>query len=781
MSKTVKAPVRVKTLIAPAPKVAESPVSKETLRYREMIPHIEKRDGRLVSFDFDKIAAAVLKAMLAAGEGDKDDAVLVTHQVAGELGRFAKKYKSFLPTVEGIQDSVEKYLILNDYVKTAKAYILYRDKRAQLRAQDATIPAEIREKILESSKYFETSYQEFIFYQFYSRWSDSLGRRETWIEAIDRFMDFMRERLGTKLTQKEYAEVREGILTREVCPSMRLLWSAGKASRQMHATAYNCAYIAPTSWRDLSEIMYVSMCGAGCGFTVEPENVEQFPQIQKQTGKKLPTIIVEDSKIGWCNVFVAACEVWASGSDVDIDYSLVRPAGARLGTMGGRASGPAPLQELMQFTRRKMFARQGRRLTTLDIHDIACQIGLIVVAGGVRRSALISLSSLDDRDMRDAKKGTFWQTEGQRSMANNSAVYEMKPSAADFFEEWTALVTSGSGERGIFNRGSLENQVPKRRWDILKGKKQVGVNPCGEIYLQSKQFCNLTSIVVRPADTMSSLKRKMRLATILGTYQATLTDFEYLSKEWKENCEREQLLGVSITGYYDNKIVRNDNNLEELRNESMKVNKEYAKRFKRNPSTAVTCVKPHGNSGQLLGVGSGMHPWYAPYYIRRVRISANDPLLKLAEDQGVPVRPEVGYSTSNATTMVLEFPIKAPEGAVVTKDITALAMLEEWKRLKVHFTDHNPSVTIYVGDDEWLAVANFVYENWDIVGGLAFLPRNDHIYQLAPYEEITKEEFERRKKQLGTVDFSRLVLYEKNDQTVGAKELACAGGVCEIV
>ena len=758
----------------------EQMVSKETLRYREMIPQVEKRDGRLVPFDFDKISSAIRKAMAAAEEGSQDDANLVAHQVAGELGRFAKKYKGFLPTVEGMQDSVEKYLILNDYVKTAKAYILYRAERAKQRAMDILIPADVKEKIRESSKYFATPYQEFIFYQFYSRWSDTLGRRETWVEAVDRFMDFMRERLGTKLTQKEYNEVREGILACDVCPSMRLLWSAGKACRATNVTAYNCAYVAPTSWRDLSEIMYISMCGAGCGFAVEPENVEQFPQIQKQTGKKSTSIVVDDSKVGWCRAFVSACEAWASGNDVDIDYSLVRPAGARLQTMGGRASGSAPLQELMQFTRRKMLARQGRRLTTLDVHDIICQIGLIVVAGGVRRSALISLSSLDDNYMRDAKKGAFWQTEGQRSMANNSGVYETKPSAADFFEEWTALVTSGSGERGIFNRGGLEKQVPKRRWNMLRASKQVGVNPCGEIYLRSKQFCNLTSIVVRPADTMANLKRKIRLATILGTYQATLTDFEYLSKEWRENCEEEQLLGVSITGYYDNALVRNDKNLEALRDESIKVNKKYARRFKRNPSTSITCVKPHGNSGQLLGVGSGMHPWYAPYYIRRVRISANDPLLKLAQEQGVPMRPEVGYSTSNATTMVLEFPVKAPEGAVVSKEVTALEMLEEWKRLKIHFTDHNPSVTIYVSDDEWLAVANFVYENWDIVGGLAFLPRNEHIYQLAPYEEITKEEFERRKKQLGAIDFSRLVLYEKTDQTVGAQELACVGGVCEI-
>ncbi|MBI3572421.1 ribonucleoside-triphosphate reductase [Candidatus Kaiserbacteria bacterium] len=776
MPKLAKAPVAPRTNLKKPPLV-----SKETVRYREIIPQIEKRDGRLVPFDFDRIVEAIWKAMAAAQEGNREDASLVAHQVAGELARFSKKYKNFLPGVEGIQDSVEKYLILNDFVKTAKAYILYRDKRAQMRANEAAVPAEVRAKIAESSKYFQNSYQEFIFYQFYSRWNDDAGRRETWVEAIDRFMTFMRERIGEKVTEAEYAEVRDAILKRDVCPSMRLLWSAGRACRATDVTAYNCAYIAPTSWRDLSEIMYVSMCGAGCGFAVEPENVEKFPQIQKQSGKHAPAIVVADSKVGWCEAFTKACETWASGLDVEIDYSHIRPAGSRLQTMGGRASGPAPLQELMQFTRRKMLARQGRRLTPLNLHDIICQIGLIVVAGGVRRSALISLSSLDDAEMRDAKKGAFWQTEGQRSMANNSAVYDARPSAAEFLQEWTSLVTSGSGERGIFNRGDLEKQVPKRRWDILQDKKQIGVNPCGEIYLRSKQFCNLTSIVVRPEDDMENLTRKMRIATILGTYQATLTNFEYLSPEWKENCEEEQLLGVSITGYYDNAVVRNDENLGTLRSVGEKVNKQYAKRFGTNPSTAITCVKPHGNSGQLLGVGSGMHPWYAPYYIRRVRISINDPLLRLAQEQGVPMHPEVGYSTSNATTMVLEFPVKAPEGAVVSRDVSALEMLTEWKRLKTHFTDHNPSVTIYASDHEWLAVSHFVYENWDIVGGLSFLPRSDHVYQLAPYEEIAQEEYERRIKELGTLDFSKLVLYEKHDQTSGAKELACAAGTCEII
>jgi ribonucleoside-triphosphate reductase len=632
----------------------------------------------------------------------------------------------------------------------------------------------------ESSKYFHSSYQEMIFYQFYARWQDDLGRRETWVEAIDRYMTYMKGKVGDALSNSEYSEIREALLNQEICPSMRLLWSAGDACDATNVTAYNCAYVAPTSWKDLSEIMYVSMCGAGCGFAVEKENVSKFPVIKEQTGEKLDTIIVDDSRDGWCEAFLMAATAWAEGKDVEIDYSMVRPAGARLMTMGGRASGPQPLIDLMNFTRDKMLAAQGRQLTPLELHDIICQIGLIVVAGGVRRSALISLSELKDVDMRDAKAGEFWENNGQRSMANNSAVYEAKPSAADFLEEWTALVKSGTGERGIFNRGELEKQVPDRRWQKLKDQEQVGVNPCGEIYLRSKQFCNLTSIVVRPDDNLEDLKRKMRLATLLGTYQATLTDFGYLGEEWKKNCEEEQLLGVSITGYFDNELIRNDDVLDELREESIEANKEYSSRFGSNQSTAITCVKPHGNSGQLLYVGSGMHPWFAKHYIRRVRISVNDPLMKMIQDQGIPVVPEVGYSTSTTSTMVMEFPIKAPEGALTNKDVTALDMLAEWKRLKEHFTEHNPSVTIYAGDEEWLDIANFVYKNWDQVGGLSFLPRSEHVYQLAPYEEITEEEYNERKAAFKDIDFSKLSDYEKEDQTVGAKELACVGGNCEV-
>lgn len=747
---------------------------------RAQLLSVRKRDGREVPFELGKVISAVTKALEETGEGSFEEAGAVAHDVVTKLESVAKKHKNYVPDVESIQDEVERQLMRAGYMVTAKAFILYREEHARRRQLELSVPDEVRQKVAESGRYFASTYQEFIFYQFYARWRDDLGRRETWIEAIDRFMDYMRERLGALLSDKEYGEVRMAIINREISPSMRLLWSAGDACRATNVTAYNCAYIAPTNWRDLSEIMYVSMCGAGCGFTVEPENVEQFPQIKKQTGKTKPAIVVKDSKEGWCEAYTKACELWSSGYDVEIDYSELRPAGARLATMGGRSSGPAPLRDLMNFTRSKMLARQGRRLSTLDLHDIICQIGLIVVAGGVRRSALISLSALDDQAMRDSKKGTFWNTEGQRSMANNSAVYETKPTAAEFLEEWSALVTSGTGERGIFNRGGLEKQVPARRWAKLKDQSQVGMNPCGEIYLRSKQFCNLTSIVVRPDDDMDNLKRKMRLATLLGTYQATLLDFGYLDKAWKDNCEAEQLLGVSITGYYDNEIVRNDANLETLREEAIKANKVYAKKLGSNVSTAITCVKPHGNSGQLLGVGSGMHPWFAKHYIRRVRISVNDPLLKLAKEQGIPMFPEVGYSTATATTMVLEFPVKAPENAIVSKDVSALTMLEEWKRLKTHFTEHNPSVTIYVGDDEWLSVANFVYENWDIVGGLSFLPRNDHVYQLAPYEEISAEEYEKRAQALGKLDFSKLMIYEQQDQTTGAKELACVGGVCEI-
>src|ERR1035437_3967493 len=750
------------------------------------IKSIRRRTGEVVHFDLGRVAGAVLKAFEVTGEGKDTDSEAVAAIVFRSLLEIQTKLlrenkgAKFLPTVELVQDLVEKELMKNNFTDTAKKYILYRNKRSELRKAFGPVSDAVRLAVEESSKYFSSPYSEYIFYQFYSRWVPELGRRETWVEAIDRYMSYMKENMGNKLTAKEYSNVREAILNQEICPSMRLLWSSGKACRYSNVWAYNCSYIAPTCPQDLGEIMYISMCGAGLGFAVEWENVQQFPQIKKQIKEKPAAHVVVDSKEGWADAFVFGLKSWFDGKDVKFDYGMVRPAGARLQTAGGRASGPQPLMDLMEFAKRKILSKQGRRLSNLDMHDIICQIGMIVVAGGVRRSALISLSELEDVEMRDAKKGQFYLTEGQRAMANNSAVYNSKPSAEEFLDEWTSLVKSRSGERGIFNRGGLEKQLPARRWEAIKNERQIGLNPCGEIYLRSKQFCNLTNVVIRPKDTVTTLKRKIELATLLGTYQSTLTNFGYLSKKWKENCEAERLLGVSLTGYYDNPLIRTDKVLDTLRLDSIETNKKYAKRFGINQSTAITCVKPHGNSGQLLGVGSGMHPWYAPYFIRRVRISHTDTLLEMARDQGVPCLPEVGQSEATATTYVLEFPVKAPAGAIFKDEVSALDLMKEWKRLKEHFVEHNPSVTVYVGPDEWLAVGNFVYENWDWIGGLAFLPRSEHVYQLAPYEEITKEEYERRTRAIGKIDFSKLSQYEASDNTTGAKEFACVSGVCEI-
>jgi len=756
------------------------------------IKSIRNREGIIIPFNIEKIVDAVNKAFIATNEGGEKEAQDIAKKVFHKLLHIKteKWDKKFVPSVELVQDLVEAHLMDLGFHQTAKSYILYRSKRAELRREVGVVAPENKKNFDQASSYFVSSYEEFIFYRTYSKWQDTLGRRETWVETIDRFMVYMKENLGKKMSPKDYADVREAILNQEVCPSMRLLWSAGEACSKSNVWAYNCSFVAPSAWQDLGEIMYILMCGAGLGFSVESETVQKFPQIKRQTGKKLATHVVEDSKEGWADAYVLGCKTWAEGYDLNFDFSKVRPAGARLKTAGGRASGPQPLIDLINFTKTKILARQGKRLTNLDLHDVICQIGLIVVAGGVRRSALISLSDIDDESMRKSKQGQFWVENGQRSMANNSAVYNQKPSASEFLNEWIELIKSGTGERGIFNRGGLMTQLPKRRIDNWKKAGIVddqnvivglpGSNPCGEITLRSKQFCNLTSIVVRPRDTAEDLKRKVRLSTILGTYQATLTNFGYLSKEWKENCDAEALLGVSITGYYDNKIIRTEKVLNALREEAIKTNKEYAKKFGINQSTCITTVKPHGNSGQLLYVGSGMHPWYAKYFIRRVRIATNDPLFELIKDQGVPSQAEIGYSTANSTVAVLEFPIKAPEGAITRNEVSAIDLLQEWKKLKMNYIEHNPSVTIYVGSDEWIKVANFVYENWDIVGGLSFLPRSEHVYQLAPYEEITKEEYEKRMKEIKHIDFSKLVYYEQEDNTVGAKEFACVSGICSI-
>jgi ribonucleoside-triphosphate reductase (thioredoxin) len=768
------------------------PTKRKTVTESTIVKRIQKRDGSVIPFDISKIVEAVGKAMAASGEGSEREAEIIADKVYADILRITKKYKNFVPTVEGVQDSVEKELILGEYVKTAKGYILYREKHTKIRSQAVAIPPKVRKLADDSKKYFRNSLGEFVYYRTYSRWMSEEGRRETWIETVDRYISFMRESLGDKLRENEYSEVREGILRQESMPSMRLLQFAGPAVRRTSVCAYNCSYIAPESFEDLAEIMYISMCGTGAGWSVESQNVQKFPQIKIQTGKKLPNYVIPDSKEGWADALKFGMNVWANGQDVEFDFSQLRPAGARLKTMGGKASGPEPLKRLLAFTREKMLTRQGRRLRNIDVHDIICTIGDCVVSGGVRRSAMISLSDLDDMDIRDAKKGAFYVSEPQRMLANNSAVYNQKPSNTEFLEEWIALMKSGSGERGIFNRGSLAKTLPERRIKALKehggyfdpsGKNiigSIGTNPCGEIILQSKQFCNLSEVVARKEDTEESLLRKIRVATILGTYQASLTNFPYLSKEWTDNCRAEALLGVSITGQWDCPIARDPETLERLKKEVIKVNQTYAKRFGIKPSTCTTAVKPSGTLSQTVDCSSGMHPRHAPYYIRRVRISATDALFKMLKDQGVPYHPEVGQPMESATTYVLEFPIKSPAGSLYKDDITALKQLEHWKVVKEHYTEHNPSVTVSVGEDEWIAVANWIYENWDIVGGLSFLPRDNHVYRLAPYEAIDEKTYNELAKKLAHIDYSKIISYEKTDELDVKKELACVAGVCEI-
>jgi ribonucleoside-triphosphate reductase (thioredoxin) len=753
-----------------------------------LIITVQKRNGSVVPFDIIRISGAVHKAMLVSGEGSMKEAKELAQKVLFDLEKIVARHKTFMPSVEGIQDAVETELMAK-FPTTAKTYILYRDKRAKARRDDFTIPSRVQKLAEASRKYFRNPLSEFVYLRTYARWIESENRRETWIETVDRYMDFMQSNLGDKLAEEEYSDVREAILRQEIMPSMRLLQFAGTPAERTNVCAYNCSYIAPRNLQDFAEVMYISMCGTGVGFSVESKNIQALPQIKLQTGNKLKEFVIEDSKEGWCTAFITGLNAWFEGKDITFDYTHLRPAGARLKTFGGKSSGPDPLRALLDFSRGKIISRQGRRLTNIDAHDMLCKIGEVVVSGGVRRSAMISLSDLDDVAMRDAKKGQFYYNEPQRSISNNSAVYESKPSASEFLREWTALVESGSGERGIFNRGNLINTLPERRIDLWKEQGVVqhdqivdciGTNPCAEIILQSKQFCNLSEVIARAEDDEEILMRKIRLATILGTYQSSLTGFTFLSDEWKKNCEKECLLGVSITGQWDSEVARDPESLKRLRAEAIEVNKEYADRFDINASTCITCVKPSGTVSQAVDCASGMHPRHAPYYIRRVRISATDALYKMLRDQGVPCHPEVGQTENDATTFVLEFPVKAPEGSVYKNDLTAIKQLEHWKTVKENYTEHNPSVTVSVGEDEWITVANWVYTHWDIVGGLSFLPRSNHVYQLAPYEEITEERYNEMQDKFQDVDFSRLMAYEMADETEVKRELACAGGHCEI-
>jgi len=620
---------------------------------------------------------------------------------------------------------------------------------------------------------FKNEVAEFIYKRTYSRWMEDENRRENWPETIERLITFLISK-NPDIPDKTVSKIRKYMAEFSVMPSMRFLWAAGPAAQYDNTCIYNCAFAKINSIEAFSECLYILMCGTGFGFSVEKEEVEQLPSIPViKSGQALEKIPIFDSKAGWADSVKMLMQNLYDGQNIYFDYSQIRLEGARLRTMGGRASGPAPLIKLHDFIRETMHNAQGRKLTTLEAHDICNQIAEIVVVGGVRRSSQISLSDLDDEDMREAK---VWPFPIKRAMANNSAVYKEKPSAAEFLKEWGSLALSGTGERGIFNLQAAQNKAPSRRYAPLI----QGTNPCGEIMLRDMEFCNLSEVVVREDDDLDSLLDKVETATWLGVIQSTFTYFPYLRDSWKKNCDVERLLGVSLTGQMDNPSVLTSDALKALKSRVLRISRKAAKVLDINVPVATTCVKPSGTVSQLVDSASGVHPRYSQYYIRRYRISARDPLFQLMKDSGIKATPEVGQTEKDASTWVLEFPVKSPDGCITRKDVTALEQLRHYKNLQHNWCEHNASMTVYVREDEWFEVGNWVYKNWDIINGVSFLPYDGGHYELAPYEEIDARTYKRLIKDLPVINYSKLSDYELQDETGGSKEYACTGDKCDI-
>ena len=632
----------------------------------------------------------------------------------------------------------------------------------------------------------ETLYQEIIHKSKYARWKDTSSRREDWPETVGRYIDFFRKKEYTpKLKDPIWDELYEAILTHKIMPSMRALMTAGPALDRDNVAQYNCAYVAVDSPRVFDEICYVLMCGTGVGFSVERQYINKLPEVSEEIHESDTTIVVSDSKIGWASAYRELISMLYAGKIPKWDVSRLRPAGARLRTFGGRSSGPQSLEDLFKFTIEVFRKAVGRKLTSIECHDIICKIADIIVVGGVRRSALISLSNLTDARMRGAKSGLWWESTPYRKLANNSVCYTEKPDVGIFIEEWLSLYTSKSGERGIYNRIAAKKTVEAigRR----DSEHDFGCNPCSEIILRSAQFCNLTEVVIRPTDSLDDLKNKVRLATILGTMQATLTNFRYLRKIWTTNTEEERLLGVSLTGIMDHPCMSQigaidpswgnlASALTSLKNVSIETNKEWAKKLGIPQSTAITCVKPSGTVSQLVNSSSGIHPRFSQYYIRTIRANNHDPLTQFLKDNGVPHAVDV----TDSSTTVFSFPIKS-HTALSKEDITAIQQLELWKVYAQYWCEHKPSITVYMKPNEWLKVAAWVYENFDVVSGVSFLPEADHIYQQAPYQKISKEEYEELENKMPKeIDWDALSLYEKEDHTEGSQELACTAGQCEL-
>jgi ribonucleoside-triphosphate reductase (thioredoxin) len=639
------------------------------------------------------------------------------------------------------------------------------------------------------SNYLPTDYQAFIHTSRYARWLEDKGRRETWGETVERYMKSVVEPKLSNVSVPELAserlrtidEIEQAILGLELMPSMRAVMTAGVALDRDNTAGYNCSYMPVDDPKSFDEAMFILLCGTGVGFSVERQFVSKLPDVPDQMFNSSTNVVVKDSKEGWAKALRQVIALLYSGEIPKWDVSLVRPAGAKLKTFGGRASGPAPLVDLFNFVIRVFAAAKGRKLSSIECHDIMCKIGEVVVVGGVRRSAMISLSNLSDDRMRHAKSGSWWENNPQRALANNSVSYTEKPDAVSFLREWTALVESGSGERGIFNRQASKKQAEKN------GRRdpnyEFGTNPCSEIILRPYQFCNLTEVVVRATDTIETLEQKVKLATILGTIQSTYTKFPYLRKIWQKNTEEERLLGVSLTGIMDNPLLTTKNEglektLAHLKSVAVATNAEWAVRLGVPVSAAITCVKPSGTVSQLVDSASGIHARHSQYYIRTVRGDTKDPLTQFMTDQGIPSEPCV---MKPDTTVVFSFPVKAPMGAVVTSDLTAIEQLETWLAYQRHWCEHKPSVTINVRADEWFEVGAFVYKHFDEMSGVSFLPYSEHTYQQAPYQEVDEATYQDAlAKMPKEIDWTKLSEYEVEDNTVGTQTFACVGS-CEIV
>ena len=621
-------------------------------------------------------------------------------------------------------------------------------------------------------------YQKFIAISRYARWMDDAGRRETWEETVSRYVDYITEKVKGQLPK---TEMFDAIHNLEVMPSMRALMTAGSALERDNTAGYNCSYLPIDDPKAFDEAMYILLCGTGVGFSVERQYVNQLPEIPQSIEDVDTVIDVQDSKEGWAKALRKLIGHLYMGEAPSWDTSKVRPAGARLKVFGGRASGPAPLIDLFNFTTALFKHNAGRKLSSYDCHNLMCKVGEVVVSGGVRRSAMISLSNLSDGRMRHAKSGQWWETAPQMALSNNSVCYTDKPDGETFLREWTSLVESKSGERGIFNRLSAKEQAKK--FGRRDADHEFGTNPCSEIILRPYQFCNLTEVVIREKDKFDDLKRKVRLATILGTAQSTLTKFPYLRKIWQKNTEEERLLGVSLTGIMDNELTSGkkhglDKTLEKLREIAVETNKEWSAIFGIPQSTAITCVKPSGTVSQLVDSSSGIHPRHSSYYIRTVRGDNKDPLTNFMVDSGIPSEPDV---MKPDTQTVFSFPMKSPKKSVKRDDMTAIQQLQTWLTYQRHWCEHKPSVTVSVRDDEWMEVGAFVFKHFDEMSGVSFLPHSDHTYQQAPYQDCTEAVYNEFSGKFGNIDWKSFINYEKEDNTKSSQTFACSGDSCEIV